>query len=298
MMDCPWRLSGVAMMQSDNDPLVRLLKPARLTSVVDVGANPIDGDPPYKSMLQRRICRVIGFEPQQDALARLNSSKSDLEMYLPYALGEGGVAKLRVCRAPGMSSLFEPDEKVLSYFPKFSEWGQVAKELEVSTRRLDDISEVDRIDFLKIDVQGSELSIFKGGRVRLAQAIAIQSEVSFVPLYKKQPVFGEIDLELRAQGFVPHAFVNINKRMIGPLAGKDPFVAINQLLEADIVYVRDFMNAAEMDDEQLKHLAIVAHNCYRSTDLAMNCIHNLVQRKAVTSDAMQLYLAMVRPRAA
>jgi hypothetical protein len=33
------------------DPLFDLLQPARLTAVVDIGANPIDGDPPYKRML-------------------------------------------------------------------------------------------------------------------------------------------------------------------------------------------------------------------------------------------------------
>ena len=31
--------------------LAQILAPARLTTVVDVGANPIDGDPPYKAML-------------------------------------------------------------------------------------------------------------------------------------------------------------------------------------------------------------------------------------------------------
>ena len=52
------------MIQSEDDPLVYLLKPMRQTSIVDIGANPIDGDPPYKAMLRRRFCRLIGFEPQ------------------------------------------------------------------------------------------------------------------------------------------------------------------------------------------------------------------------------------------
>lgn len=56
-----------------DDPLLKLLMPKRLTSVVDVGANPIDGDPPYKILLQKRLCRVTGFEPQAEALAVLNT---------------------------------------------------------------------------------------------------------------------------------------------------------------------------------------------------------------------------------
>ncbi len=61
------------------DPLFQLLRPERLTAIVDIGANPIDGDPPYKSMLQVRLCRVVGFEPQPEALAALNARKSDHE---------------------------------------------------------------------------------------------------------------------------------------------------------------------------------------------------------------------------
>jgi hypothetical protein len=71
------------MPQPASECLVDLLQPRRLTSVVDIGANPIDGDPPYKEMLRRRICRVIGFDPQPDVLNNLNAAKSDLETYLP-----------------------------------------------------------------------------------------------------------------------------------------------------------------------------------------------------------------------
>jgi hypothetical protein len=81
----------------------------RLTEVVDVGAYPIDGDPPYKSMLAAGLCRVTGFEPQEDALARLNAKKGPTDRYLPYAIGDGERHRLRICRAPGMTSLLEPD---------------------------------------------------------------------------------------------------------------------------------------------------------------------------------------------
>ena len=33
------------------DLLTEILKPARATAIVDIGANPIDGEPPYKAML-------------------------------------------------------------------------------------------------------------------------------------------------------------------------------------------------------------------------------------------------------
>ena len=64
-----------------SDFLLNLLAPQRLTHVVDVGANPIDGDPPYKDMLAQGLCSVTGFEPQAEALATLNQSKGELETY-------------------------------------------------------------------------------------------------------------------------------------------------------------------------------------------------------------------------
>ncbi|HXX06998.1 MAG TPA: FkbM family methyltransferase [Pseudolabrys sp.] len=282
------------MTQKTHDALIELLEPNRLTSVVDIGANPFEGDPPYKRMLQHRMCRLIGFEPQPDALAHLQSSKGDLEHYLPYAVGDGGSGTLRICQASGMTSLFEPDENILLHFPKFSEWGRVVDQIQIATHRLDDIAEIDVIDYLKIDVQGSELSIFQNGHMRLKKTLVIQTEVLFLAMYKGQPLFGDIDLELRKLGFVPHMFVDINKRMITPMVSPNPFAAINQMLFADVVYVRDFTKAAEMDSEQLKHLAIISHHCYGSYDLAMNCICHLVGRNAVTADAQNRYLELLQ----
>jgi len=276
------------------DFLIDLVKPTRLTSVVDIGAYPIDSVPPYKALLERRLCRVIGFEPQPDGLAALMARKSDLETYLPYLVGDGKSATLRVCQAPGMTSLFAPNPNALRHFPGFLEFGRVVQEIPVTTRRLDDIVEIENVDFLKMDVQGAELMIAQNGPERLKEVVAIQTEVSFITLYQGQPTFGEIDVELRRSGFVPHSLVTVNKRMIAPLVGPTPFAALNQLLEADIVYIRDFTRPERMSPEQVKHLAVIAHHCYASFDLATNCLHHLTRIGAVQPDAMQRYLAGIQ----
>jgi len=277
--------------------LIDLLAADRLTEVVDIGANPIDGDPPYKSMLQNRACRVTGFDPQPQTLDRLNAARSEFETYLPHAVGDGGRHPLRVCRASGLTSLLEPDPLVMSHFPRFAEYSEVLQEIPLLTRRLDDIAEIKAMDLLKIDVQGSELRVFQNGRKRLKQAVAVQTEVSFVALYKRQPVFAEVDRELRGLGFVPHMFAAMNRKMIAPMAPPDPNAALNQIIEADLVYVRDFMRPDDMSVEQLKHLALIADGCYGSYDLATNCLHHLIRRGAVASDAMQIYVDALRARA-
>jgi FkbM family methyltransferase len=275
--------------------LADLLRPQRLTTVVDVGASPIDGAPPYAAMLRDGKCRVIGFEPQPEALAQLEAAKGPNETYLPHVVGDGAAHMLHICRAPGMTSLLRCDPKVVAQFPAFAEFGRVVRELPVTTRRLDDIPEVDPLDFLKIDVQGSELSVFRGGHARLGAAVAVQTEVSFITLYEGQPPFGEIDLELRGLGFVPHAFAGIKQWMIAPLATDDPYGYIHQLLESDMIYVRDFTKPSAMDDEQLKHLALLAHYCFRSYDLATNCLNELVKRERIVADAVPRYVASIAP---
>ena len=93
---------------------------------------------------------------------------------------------------------------------------------------------------------------------------------------------------------MPHTFVAVNQRMIAPMTAKTPYEGINQLLEADVVYVRDFMHPERMSAEQLKHLALVAHHCYGSFDLATNCLYHLTRLGAAPPDAIQQYLKTLK----
>jgi len=71
----------------------------------------------------------------------------------------------------------------------FPQLGRVEKTARVATRRLDDVSEIKAVDLLKMDAQGAELQILKSGERRLAEAVVIQTEISFVTLYQGQAAF-------------------------------------------------------------------------------------------------------------
>lgn len=274
------------------DFLTQILAPTRPTAIVDVGANPIDGDPPYKTMLAAGLCDVIGFEPQADALARLQKMAGPRERYLPHALGDGTSRDLHVCGIEGMTSLLAPDPAQLALFNLFPIWGEVKNTIRVSTRRLDDIAEIASMDFLKMDIQGCERDVLRHGKNKLAETIAIQTEMSFVPLYKNQPVFGEMDMLLRELGFLPHCFAELKVWPLAPtVVGGQPNRGLRQLLEADMVYVRDFTRASNMSVEQWKHLALVAHHCYRSADLAARALNMLAELKIIPADASEHYLS-------
>jgi hypothetical protein len=133
------------------------------------------------------------------------------------------------------------------------------------------------------------------GREKLRNAVVIQTELQFVNLYEGQPSFGQVDQELRAQGFIPHAFAALKRWPIAPLQfGGNPTQPLNQLLEADVVYVRDFGHADRMSSDQLKQLCLIAHSCYNSFDLAGRCIALLQQRQAIGEEALQRYIEILR----
>ena len=278
------------------EPILGILSARSPTSVVDIGANPLEGgQPPYAPLLQRGLCRLTGFEPHAEALAKLNAAKGPHETYLPVAVGDGREHTLHICKTAGMSSLLEPDEAALRMFPMFPIWGEVIGRQTVSTVQLDNVASVKAIDFLKIDVQGAELMVFQHGRTKLAEAIAIQTEVSFVPLYKNQPSYGEVDTELRSLGFIPHTFTSLNCRLLKPLQTNDPFSALKQIIEADAVYVRDFRKMEAMSEHQLHQLALVSHYSYSSFDLAARCVRELERRSAPRTATLARWPAELVP---
>jgi FkbM family methyltransferase len=78
---------------------------------------------------------------------------------------------------------------------------------EIEICRLDRLVEersllIDDPLFIKMDVQGFEMEVLRGGRRTFEKAEAIFSEVSFVELYEQQSLFVELLDELRTMDFV------------------------------------------------------------------------------------------------
>jgi FkbM family methyltransferase len=102
--------------------------------------------------------------PQASALAELNLRKGPNESYFPYALGDGKAHTLNLCAYSGWTSIFVPSACALDVFSLFKHNARIVDRMPIATRRLDDLAEVDDIDFLKIDIQGGELGVFVHGQ--------------------------------------------------------------------------------------------------------------------------------------
>lgn len=241
--------------------------------VVDIGANPIDGEPPYAPLLKAGRAEVVGFEPNLQAHAVLQQKKGPRETYLPLAIGDGKRHTLHHCHAPGMTSLLEPNPDVLALFHGFPDWGRVVRTEEVDTVRLDDVPETRGLDLLKIDIQGAELMAFENAPRRLAGALVIQTEVEFLAMYRGQPLYGDVERFLRARGFMLHRFEPLVSRVVKPLVlGGDIFAGFTQLFWADAIFVRDLTRLGGLDDGQLLRAATILHECYKAVDLALHIL--------------------------
>lgn len=252
---------------------------------VDIGANPIesDGVPPYQALLDAGHATVVGFEPSLDALKQLNDRKGPNELYLPHAVFDGSDQILKVCQAPGMTSLLEPNMELLEYFHGFPNWGKVVDRVPLSTVRLDDVEEIQNIDLLKIDIQGGELEVFRNGTDRLRDCLVIHTEVEFLPMYKDQPLFSEVEIFLRSQGFLFHKVDSLVSRTVKPLqVNNDPFSGLSQVFWADAYFVKDFTKLNLLSLEKLKKLALILHDIYGSFDLALRVLMACDEKSGTT----------------
>ncbi|PWK62469.1 FkbM family methyltransferase [Roseicyclus mahoneyensis] len=272
------------------DALVALLAPVRRTRVVEVGANPIN-DNPYAGLLAAGHCEVWGFEPEPRAFARL--AQSATETYLPYAIGTGGPATLHVTKAASLTSLLRPDAQTAAFFQRFASPGTVIEEITVETHRLDELDDVPPFDLMKIDVQGGELQVFEGAAAKLATALAVITEVGFVPLYEDQPLIDDQMRVLRGHGFDLHKFSFLKGFSLrGGLATRlEKTAHDNQLLDGDAVFLRCLRHPDLIDTEALKHMAILCDAVIESFDVAARCLDLLIARDAIDAGAAAAYVA-------
>jgi FkbM family methyltransferase len=125
--------------------------------------------------------------------------------YVPAAVGSAGARMLNLYRKRGCSSLLTGNAEFAAEFAR-GEWFELDGQIPVSVEPLDQAAErfgISDAHFLKIDIQGAELEALQSAPKLVGDSLlAIQCEVEFAPLYVDQPLFGDIDRDLRAKGFI------------------------------------------------------------------------------------------------
>ena len=237
--------------------------------IVDIGASDGGYSPSYQPLIDVGLASLIGFEPDKEACEVLNKKNQKNSVYYPYFVGDGEAATFYETNWVLTGSLYPPNTPLLEKFQNLSEVVTLKEEHPVQTHRLDDIAEINGADFLKMDIQGSELKVLENATNLLETTLVLQVEVEFVELYKGQPLFADVDSFLRSRGFQFHCFDGgLAGRTFKPLVVNDNMnKRINQVLWADAFYVRDWMNLGVLSKEQLITYAILSLDILKSPDL-------------------------------
>jgi len=252
-----------------------LLSPARPVSVMLIGVEEPAGD-----LMERQLCRVTRFEPMPERYEAVRELNLPNQTVLPFALGDGSERSV-------WSGVHPAEPRVLETFGWLAE--ESGDVLNVATRKLDDVA-VEPVDLLHLDLRHADLSAFRHGRATLAAAVAVQARIALISLHPEQPSLGEFDLAARALGLVPHAITMVERTSMAPWGA-----TLHQVREAEVVYVRDFTRPELMSDIQLSQLALVAHHCWGSHDLALRCLLQLELRGSVALGAAETYRHRVSP---
>lgn len=269
------------------------LLPDEKIQIMDVGASAINEVPVYKPLLDLGVAHLNAFEGDERQIEKIRQSHGVQCSIFQDFLFDGQVHTLHVASPmSGMTSLFKPHADALKFFNGFEQFGAIEKTVPVQTRTMDSIADLPQIDFLKMDIQGAELTVLQHGTEKLKHCLAVQLEVSYVCLYENQPNFGEVDVWMRSQGYVPHCFLEVKRWSIAPTIFNNNFrVPGNQLLESDIVYIKDPLRLDRLSVAELKKMILLAHHALHSIDLCGHLILALQARGAITSDTHARYLS-------
>ena len=232
--------------------------------ICDIGAAPIDKTEFIDELFNNTNSKLIGFEPNEEEFNKLEKNNPRKTFY-DYAIGDGSEKYLNICKGVGMSSFLEPDMDYLNNFYWFDEMSKIVKKKKIKTKKLDDIRE--KIDLLKIDVQGYEYEIIQHGKEKVKNSLVIQLETSPIPLYKNEKTSSEVINQLEKLGFSLHMFNKVNTKPFKPMKiNNSIYQGLHHLFQLDCVMINNFQNIDSFNKEDLTKLILIMFYSFKSYD--------------------------------
>jgi FkbM family methyltransferase len=186
------------------EQVTEILRKLDVNCVLDVGANVGQ----YGRLLRRGGYqgRIVSFEPLDEFATKLRrrAAKDRDWRVEEYALGdEETTAEINLTPGASLSSLLPASD----FGKEWSHKLETSVKQEISIRRLDNVLDqvldgiADPRVYLKLDTQGYDVAAFRGAGERIKEVVAMQSEVSCLPIYEGMPQLEEQLGEYRGAGF-------------------------------------------------------------------------------------------------
>ena|SRR3990167_7752803 len=174
--------------------------------IVEAGA--FDGSETITMAKKIKNSQIYSFEPIPELFDKLTGKAASFSNIKTYQLaladfnGETNFYTSEEPNAPGIvsqsSAIMKPKEHLNYSATCFKNCIKVnAKTLDTWAKE----NNIDRVDFLWLDMQGYELNALKASPNILKTVKVIFTEVEFVEAYEGQPLYNEVKSWLEAQGF-------------------------------------------------------------------------------------------------
>jgi FkbM family methyltransferase len=214
---------------SEEARLVAMLSAHGVNLVFDVGANTGQFGQWLRNAGYKG--RIVSFEPlsaEWNALKKTSRADALWEVAPRGAIGAAeGEIDIHIAGNSASSSALNMLQTLVEVAPETAYIGEERAPL----RRLDSVGggyvAPDSVLLIKIDTQGFESEVLKGAPELLKRAVGLHLELTFVPLYAKQPLFEEMVAEIKALGFTPWDF---SPAFVDPKTGR--------MLQTDATFFR------------------------------------------------------------
>lgn len=198
-----------------------------ISAVLDIGAN----TGKFAQMIHKILptAAIFSFEPIEECYNKLVENMTNVSNFhaFNYALGDTDTnMEMHVNDFTPSSSFLRMVELHKRSFPHTAE----SHLKKVGIKQLDVVAQDLNFDgnlLVKMDVQGYEDRVIKGGQNVISQAEIVIAEISFRPLYVGQPLWKDIFDLLSNMGF---RYMGNLSQMKSPLDGS--------ILQADSIFVK------------------------------------------------------------
>jgi FkbM family methyltransferase len=197
-----------------------------IDTVIDIGANVGQFTKTISALLPH--ANVYAFEPLPSCFVQLEKFAKSTPHVVAFNLGIGassGLLSFEKNNFSDSSSFLKIAEIHKTAFP----FTEKTTTVEVNVSELDVFSnslDLGRSIFIKIDVQGYEGYVLRGGRETIKKAKLVIVEVSYVTLYESQPLFDEIYRAFCELGF---SYRGMLDQLLDPNTG--------EILQGDAIFL-------------------------------------------------------------
>ncbi len=221
-----------------------------------------------------------GFEPNIEEYQKLISGQTDRfkatglrspryrsNTYLPLALADvEGEVPLYITKGAGAVSLLKPNPRFLERFCD-DVWvrnfevkgGGRVKAITLDRFMVD--QRIERLDYVKLDTQGSELNILKASASVTSKISVIKTEVGVFPMYEGQYLFHDVSAFLYDQGFELVDIQVAADCRVRP-HHRSRAHGHRQLIWADAIYAKDLFRMDASDLVRFKQGLVLAELGY------------------------------------